>query len=350
MRALLASLLLLLPLAAHAQATRMGDPNLEGALVVPTTPAPRAAPAPAPTPQRPAVFGGFKPLSIDAPKIGELFTVRNAALDQASARAFGTDRWAYAVYTPGGPQPAGSQALVVMLPQGANPAQAMESLDLRAAARTGGWRLIALPTPAVPPRPTSGTARDMANAQDARDGYATAMDRLLASVLGNEGTFQPPALVAMEGTGESLLALLCARTTRAPQPSHAVVMGGALDAQSAATCQPSRVPALLVARSTSDTALPYGGGEQPPGPTTGTGTQVLSAAVTRGLWAVLARCGTEPPTLTWLPSGRGRLALETHTTCRAGGPVSLLSALDGAQLPAEEELAQLVGSFVNGGR
>ena len=350
MRALLASLLLLIPLAAHAQATRLGDPNLDGALIVPTTPAPRAAPAPAPTPQRPAVFGGFKPLALQAPSVSELFTVRRAPLDAASARAFGADRWGYAVYTPGGPQPAGSRALVVMLPPGANPAQAMESLDLRAAAREGGWRLLALPTPAVPARPTQGTAQELANAQDARDGYATAMDRLLAAVLSNENTFQPPALIAIEGTGDSLLALLCARTSRAPQASHAVVMGGALDAAAAASCQPSRVPALLVARSTSDTALPYGGGTQPPGPTTGTGAQVLSAAVTRGLWAALARCGTEAPTLTWLPANRGRLALETHTTCRAGGPVSLLSALDGAQLPAEAELAQLVAGFVNGGR
>jgi poly(3-hydroxybutyrate) depolymerase len=125
-------------------------------------------------------------------------------------------------------------------------------------------------------------------------------------------------------------------------------MGGAIDTRQAASCRPNRVPALLIARSDNDQSAPFGGGRQPSLPGNGVGGDVLSAASTRGLWAALARCSDGQPSVAWLPSNRGRLALETHTQCRAGGPVSMLSAIEGAELPANEDLTLLISNFLSG--
>jgi hypothetical protein len=333
-----------LPTLAGAQARPQGvEPIVVPDTYTPPPAAPRTV-APAPAVPR----GGFKKIPIQPPTIAELFRSKEVAVDGQDRAATGADTWAYAVYEPGGAFPKPNRAAVLLIPEGSNPVSAVEGLDLRTAARTGGWRLIVLPAPTPAPRPTSGTAAELAQAQRDRDGDSGRFDRLLAAVLSQEGAFGPPAIVATSGTGDSLLTLLCGRTGRAPSPSHAVVMGGAIDTRQAAACRPNRVPALLIARSTDDQSTPYGGGAQPALPGNGPGADVLSAATTRGLWAALARCSDGQPSVVWMPSQKGRLALETHTRCNAGGPVSMLSAIEGASLPQNEELTVLVANFLGG--
>lgn len=344
---LCAALVAASPALAQAPTTRPQDSVPPAPIAIPDDRYVAPPVAPAPKPAAPAPRGGFKKIPIKAPTIADVFHPKTVEVaSQGLGAPAGT--WAYAVYEPGGPFTAPNRAAVVLLPEGSDPVSAMENLDLRAVAREAGWRLIALPAPTRSPRPTAGTGAQLAEAQRMRDQDGARFDGILAAVLSAEGAFAPPAIVATSGTGDNLLSLLCGRPGRAPSPSHAVVMGGAIDAREAAACQPNRVPALLIARSTDDQSAPYGGGAQPALPGNGPGAQVLSAATTRGLWAALARCGNGQPSIVWMPSNKGRIALETHARCSAGGPVSMLSAIEGAQLPEGEELRDLVANFLGG--
>lgn len=353
MRLLAALLLCSLPLTATAQgfATRPGSESAQGGMVLPQNGTPAPAPVPQAPPAPPMPSGQFSPIEMTPPTLQSLMRTRSIALNRTDSRDLGTQSWGYAAYEPGGSGPRPNRAIIVLTPPGIQPTQALESLDLRPLAREGGWRLLVLPLPQTA-RVQAGTLSDIAEAQRASANDGERIDRILSALLAQEQAPQGPALIANEGAGNGLLALLCARTGRSPAPSAAVVLGGTLDAATAAACQPSRVPALLIARSTSDTGVPYGGGKQPtlPGQAQRQSDTVLSAPGTRGFWAALARCRQTEPTLRWLelPGMTGRTALETHGNCSAGGPVALLTAMDGAQLPTGESLVALVGQFLGG--
>lgn len=351
MRLLATLLLAALPLGAYAQGfgARPDIPAPQGAFIVPqnTPVAPIAEPAAPPPPPPPT--GLFQPLQIQEPTLDRLLRNRSVSLNRTDAQDLGTDRWAYTVYESGQEGPKPTRAIVALMPPGSDAKTVIAGMDLRAYARNEGWRLIMLSVPQTQ-RVLSGTLDDIAQAQRNSANDAQRIDRVLSAVLSQERAAQAPAIIATEGAGNGLLALLCGRTGRSSAPSHAVVMGGALDTQAAAACQPSRVPALLIARSTSDTSTPYGGGEQAavPGQPQPQSNTILSAAGTRGLWALLARCRDTEPTLTWLPSDSARVALETHGSCSAGGPVGMLTALDGATVPTGDALVTIVESFLRG--
>lgn len=353
MRLLATLLLAALPLGASAQGfgTTLGTPDDGSALIVPVQP--QAMPQTAPMVQAPIAppppSGLFKGLSLQEPALEDLLRNRSIALSREDARAMNSDRWPYTVYESGKAGTKPNRAIIAMLPPGASAASVLPNIDLRRFATEQGWRLILVPVPQTQ-RVQAGTLSEIADAQRNSANDGDRMDRVLSAILSQERASQAPAIIATDGAGEGLLALLCGRAGRSPAPSHAVVMGGALDTSAAAACQPSRVPALLIARSTADTGTPYGGGQQPalPGQAQPQSDTILSAAGTRGLWAVLARCRDTEPTLTWLPSASGRTAMETHTNCRAGGPVAMLTALDGSSIPTGDELVAILEAFLLG--
>ena len=364
MRLIFASLLLsALPLWAGAQTltTRPGS-TTQGAILLPAQPvlpAPQQAPAPQPQdqsmasvlvdpPGTPVIRGQFRPIAIRPPSIERLFPTKTIPLGIQDTAALGATQWPYAVYTPGGPQTRTSDGLVVFLPPGLKPADAVRAMDLRKTARARNMHYLLVPTPQTP-RPQSATLSELAQAQDAREEDSERIDRVLATILAQE-SLRPTAVIASEGAGDALLGLLCTRSPRAPRPTQAVVMGGAIDAQTAAACRPRGVPKLLIMRSTADTSTPYGGGEQAtvPGQTQTPASSVLSAAGTRGLWAMLAGCQDTTPTLAWTTLGGARTAIETHGACRQGGPVGLLSTLGGAGLPTGDSLTTVIDAFLQG--
>jgi len=352
MRLLAALLIAALPTAGIGQGfdTRPDAATGIQPFVLPDAPVAPPPPAPAPV-QEPPPLGGFAALPLTAPTIESLLRNRTLALSRADAQDLNTPTWPYAVYDSGMAGTKPNRSIVVLMPPGAEAKQILTTLDMRAWTRTEGWRLLFLPIPQTQ-RVQSGTLAEIAEAQRTSANDGQRVDRVLAALLSQEGVPQAPIIIASEGAGNGLLALLCGRAGRSPAPSAAVVLGGTLDTSAAAACQPSRVPALLIARSTSDSGVPYGGGEQPaiPGQPQTRSDTILSAASTRGLWAVLARCRDTQPTLTWLSlsNSQGRTALETHTQCSAGGPVAMLTALDGATIPAGEDLVEVIAAFLKG--
>lgn len=343
LRAIVLITTLLMPTLVVSQTTRPGSMNDTQPIIIPETglPAPQAAPAPAPPPepQKPIPFGGFRPLDIEPPGVDKLYAMRQATLRTRD----GVLQVPYLDYDPGGPTSLTRDPIIIAAPEGQDLYGLVELVDLRLEARRQGRALLAITIPQTPGQ-TSGRVEDIARqALAAREDGVTA-GRYIDAVLQAESLFGRPTIVGAEGMGTVIQDYLCQAQNSNTFPIGIFLMDGGLRADTAAQCDAPRLPRLAIVQSAEDTAVPYAGGESAPVPGQ-PNSRVLSAPQARSFWALAARCSDEPD-LKWIAIKQGRLAMETHNRCSRGGPVTLLTMIEGNL--SEEQLSTLAATFVNG--
>lgn len=322
--------------------TRPGVMNDTQPIILPDTmpqqqpQTPSAPPAPQGPPPE---FGGFKPLKIDPPGPEKLYAQRQTELFFNRENSVVN----YITYAPGGPTRYVRDPIIIVAPEGVDLYGLVETIDLRSEARSNGRALLAVTVPQTS-RAQSGEARDIARqALEGRNDGMTA-GAIVQAVLDNEQLFARPSIVGAEGTGTIFQDYLCQSRTTSMTPAGIFLFDGGLRADTASRCDPPRMPLLAILQSADDQATPYAGGETAPVPGQPDG-RVLSAPAARSFWALAARCNTEPD-LKWIGLDRGRLAMQTHGRCSAGGPVVLLTLIDGRL--SDEQKTILATTFLNG--
>jgi hypothetical protein len=346
LRCLAFLLLLANPAMAQLSTRPTGTEGIPAPIVLPEAGLPQAPlPAPPAQPGRPIPFGGFKPLAINPPSIERLFSTITKDLTINRSRQSVT----YLRYTPGGKQRYDKNPIVVAAAPGSDLLGIAATLNLHPEARAAGRALLLVIIQRTSPEqtsnfPTSNLTQGVNIAADARqDGIQAGM--LIDAVLQAESLFDPYSLVGMADTGSKWMDFLCLDRSRSRQPTLMFLMDGTLRADSASACNPPRMPTLVTMQDLQSTTSPVRGGQSDPIPGQVTAGQLLSSATTLTFWALAARCD-ESPTLSWLPLQRGRLALQVNGNCRRGGPVALLTLVDG-QLN-DEQRSILVRTALNG--
>jgi hypothetical protein len=295
---------------------------------------------PVPEPGRPPEFGKFKPIKIEEPELESLFG-KGYVTTRVGSSSIGTD---YIRYIPGGKIKTDGDPIFVVGSPGQDLLGMVETLDLRKESRLSGRALVYMTIPITQKTSTTNISDKIDQAIKSEDDPQKA-GFVIQSVAANETLYSAITLVGLDGTGSIFQSYLCQAKATTELPKSVFLFDGGLSTVEALECSPPKLPEMALFKNINDTAIPYGGGETvtPPGQTNA--GKVLSAPATRSFWALAARCETTP-TLKWLPLPRGRLALETHSKCAAGGPISLLSVIDGDLTP--EQKTVLVSTFLNG--